>query len=149
MQLTSSPPDSARERFSALRAVRELASASDKEIWSLLRYADEARLAAGKKVAQECTPASAFVVVIEGRLRATSRGASQLLGPGAGYGWDSMWDRSDNRATVIAESDVRLLVMSHDQFRAVKAVVNYGLRQHNEAGLGAVAVTRHVSRVSP
>jgi CRP-like cAMP-binding protein len=149
MRLTSSPPESARERFSALRAVRELASASDKEIWSLLSYADEARLAAGEKLAQECTPASAFVVVIEGRLRAMSRGASQVLGPGAGYGWDSMWDRSDNRATVIAESDVRVLVMSHEQFRAVKALVNYGLRQHNEAGLGTVAVTRHVSRVSP
>ena len=144
-----SPPASARARFAALRAVRELASCSDREIWSLTRYADEVRLAAGGKVADEGRPATEFVVVVEGLLRATSHGASQLLGPGAGSGWDAMWERSPNRATVTVEGDARLLVMSDGQFRAVKALVNCVPRQHNEPGLGAVAVTRHVSSVSP
>lgn len=132
-------PDLARVRFAALRAVRELASCSDKEIWSLLRYADEVRLAAGNTVAREGTPATEFVVVIEGRLRTRWRGTSQLLGPGAAYGWDAMWERSENPATVTVEVDARLLVMSHAQFRAVKALVNFTQRQHNEPGLGAVA----------
>jgi hypothetical protein len=43
----------------------------------------------------------------------------------------------------------QLLVMSYEQFRAVKALVNCAPRQHNDPGLGAVAVTRHVSSVSP
>jgi hypothetical protein len=33
-----------------------------------------------------------------------------------------MWERLVNDATVVAESDARLLVMGHAQFRAVKAV---------------------------
>jgi hypothetical protein len=144
-----SPPSSAYARFFALRAVRELASCSDKEIWSLLRYADEVRVLSGDRVAQEGHLCTEFVAVIEGTLCARFHGVSMPLGPGDTYGWDAMWERSTNRTTVTVEADTRLLVMSHEQFRAVKALVNYGRWQHNEAGLGAVAVARHVSSVSP
>jgi hypothetical protein len=126
----SSPPQSARARFTALRAVLELASCSDREIWSLLRYADEVRVPAGEQV-----PAGEFLVLIDGTLRA----GSQRLGPGTSYGWNAMWDRSCNRGSVTVEADARLLVMSHAQFRAVKALVKSPPRQHNEPGLGAVA----------
>src|ERR1700682_4249699 len=132
MFMRPSPPDSARARFSALRAVRELASCSDKEIWSLLKYTDEVRLGAGDEVAHEGTPATECVVVMEGRLRARSCGALELLGSGSGCGWHAMWERSANRATVTVEVDARLLVMSHEQFRAVKALVNFARPQHNE-----------------
>ena len=134
-----SPPDSARARFAALRAVRQLLACTDREIWSLLRYADEVRLADGDAVAKEGRPATELIVVIEGRLRAASRGVSTLLGPGDSCGWDAMWERSPNRATVTVDRDARLLVMSHEQFRAVKGVVNRPQPQHNEPGLGAVA----------
>lgn len=100
-------------------------------------------------MAQEGHLCTAFVAVIEGTLCASFHGMSTPLGPGDSYGWDAMWERSTNRATVTVEADARLLVMSHEQFRSVKALVNYGRRRHNEAGLGAVAVTRHVSSVSP
>jgi CRP-like cAMP-binding protein len=138
-------PPSARDRFAALRAVRELAPCSDREIWSLLRYADEVRAPKGQRVAQEGRPCGEFVAVIDGALRAGSR----LLGRGNSCGWDAMWERSTNPSSVTVEADARLLVMSHEQFRAVKALVKSPRRQHNEPGLGAVAVTRHVSRVSP
>jgi hypothetical protein len=124
------PPQSARARFAALRAVPELASCSDRKIWSLLRYADEVCVPTGEQV-----PSGEFVVLIDGTLRA----GTQLLGPGTSYGWDAMWDRSTNRTSVTVEADARLLVMSHAQFRAVKALVNSPPRQHNEPGLGAVA----------
>jgi CRP-like cAMP-binding protein len=130
-----SRPESARARFAALRAIRELASCSDRDICSLLKYADEVRVPAGAQVAQEGRPSSEFIAVIDGTLRA----GSQLLGPGTSFGWDSMWERSTNQASVTVERDARLLVMSHDQFRAIKALVNYGRRQHNEPGLGAAA----------
>jgi hypothetical protein len=32
-----------------------------------------------------------------------------------------MWERGPNEATVVVESEARLLVMGHAQFRAVKA----------------------------
>jgi CRP-like cAMP-binding protein len=115
-------PTQAR-RFAALRAVPELAPCSDAEIQSLLPYADEVRLFARDSVAQEGSYCGELVVVIEGTLRSRS----QLVGPGETIGWDEMWERSINPATVTAETDARLLVMSHDQFRAVKALVGQGL----------------------
>jgi hypothetical protein len=33
-----------------------------------------------------------------------------------------MWERSANEASVVVADDARLLVMSHAQFRAVKAM---------------------------
>jgi hypothetical protein len=110
---------SSGERFAALRAVRELATCSDEEVRSLLAYADEVRLAAGERVALEGRFCTEFVVIMDGRLRARS----SLIGAGGSWGWDSMWERTTNRATLVAESDAHLLVMSHAQFRAVKAMV--------------------------
>jgi CRP-like cAMP-binding protein len=105
-------------RFAALRALPELVDCSDKVIASLLSSADEIRLPAGAVVAQAGRRCAELVVVVEGTLRATA----QRIGPGESLGWAAMWDRSINQATAIAESDVRLLVMGHSQFRAFKAV---------------------------
>ena len=114
---------SAKARFEALRAVQELDNCSDKDIGSLLSYADEVCLLAGDQIAQLGRSCTEFVVVIEGVLRARSHGASYLLRRGESHGWDAMWERSLNPATVTVESDARLIVMSHAQFRAIKVLV--------------------------
>ena len=111
-------------RFAALRAMRELAGCSDRVVRSLLASADELRLPAGAGVAQAGRYCSELVLVMEGTLRAISSGTAQRLGPGDSLGWAAMWDRSVNQATVIAETDVRLLVIGHAQFRAFKACVD-------------------------
>jgi CRP-like cAMP-binding protein len=103
-------------RFAALRAVRELAACSDVEISSLLRFTDEVNVSGGVVVAERERLCAAFVVVVEGSLRA---GCDQLQ-PGDSFGWDAMWERTANPATLVAQLDARLLVMSHEQFRAVK-----------------------------
>jgi hypothetical protein len=110
---------SSAERFAALRAARELESCSDLDLRSLLAYADEVRLCAGERVADEGRFCTEFLVVMQGTLRARS----VVIRPGESWGWDSMWERSTNPATVVAETDARVLVMSHAQFRAVKALV--------------------------
>jgi Cyclic nucleotide-binding domain len=120
-----------RARFAALRATAELAACSDADIWSLLPYADEVRLRAGDPVALEGRYCTALVVVVEGTLRARR----QPVGPGETSGWDAMWERSTNPVTVAAETDARVLVMSHDQFRAVKARVGPGRVWANDACL--------------
>ena len=103
-------------RFQALRVVRELAACSDGKISSLLSYTDEVEMSPGEVVAQGGQLCSAFVVVVQGTLCA---GLCELR-PGESFGWEAMWERSVNPATVVADSEARLLVMSHDQFRAVK-----------------------------
>jgi hypothetical protein len=111
-----------RERFAALRAVAELEPCTDSEIWWLLTHADEVRLFAGNRVAHEGRYCDELVIVMEGTLCS----GPHLVGPGEAIGWEEMWQRSTNPATVTAETDARLLVMSHDQFRAVKALVDPG-----------------------
>lgn len=102
----------------ALRAVQELAACSDRDISSLLRYTDEVKVEREEVMAERGRQCAAFVVVMEGRLRSDCG----LLGPGDSYGWNEMWERAPNHATVVAESDARILVVSHEQFRAVKGL---------------------------
>ena len=120
-----------RARFAALRAAGELAGCSDAELRSLLTHADEVQLLAGDRVVEAGRYCGELVIVMEGRLRAPS----QLAGPGDIYGWNAMWERSTNPATVTAETDARVLVMSHDQFRAVKALVDPGVVGANDVCL--------------
>jgi CRP-like cAMP-binding protein len=122
MGMRGSLPTSACARFAALRAVSELAECSDTEVSSLLSFADEIRLPAGGPVARAGRYCNGLVVVMEGTLQAISNGTAHRLGPGDSVGWAAMWDRSLNEASVVAESDVRLLVIGHAQFRAFKAV---------------------------
>src|SRR6202521_4945827 len=128
------------ERFAALRAVGELEPCTDSEIWSLLTHADEVRLFAGDPVAQQGRYCTELVVVIEGALCS----GSHLVGPGGTVGWGEMWERSANAATVTAETDARVMVMSHDQFRAVKALVGPGLVRPNDGCLRSPSSEREV-----
>jgi CRP-like cAMP-binding protein len=107
-------------RIETLRATRELASYPDRKLERLLRYFDEVTVPAGTLIAREGARADQFVVVIGGRLKAGPR----TLRAGDSFGWKAMWERESNCATVVVEADARLLVMSHAQFRAVKAVAD-------------------------
>jgi len=129
-----------RERFAALRAVAELEPCADSEIWSLLTHSDEVSLFAGDGVAEEGRYCTELVVVIEGALCS----GCHLVGPGKAVGWAEMWERSLNPATVTAETDARVLVMSHDQFRAVKALVGPGLVRPNDGCLRSPSSEREV-----
>jgi len=112
-------------RLLALRSTGELIRCSSSQLRSLLQYVDEVAVRAGSTLATEGQVCSQFVIVIEGRLRAAALDhGCRILGPGDSWGWRAMWDRSASDATVVAESDARLLVMGRAQFRAAKAVVS-------------------------
>jgi CRP-like cAMP-binding protein len=110
------------DRLSTLRATPELAGWSDRSLEALSPQFDEVTLPAGRLIALEGTPCTELVIVLEGALRSRSlSGASRLLRAGESSGWCAMWERGPNEATVVVESESRLLVMGHAQFRAVKA----------------------------
>jgi hypothetical protein len=129
-----------RSRFVALRAVAELATCSDAGVRSLLPYTDEVPVCAGDRVARQGRYITELVVVVEGTLCC----GSSLVGPGKTVGWHEMWERSINPMTVTAETDARLLVMSHDQFRAVKALVGPGPVRANDGCLRSPSSEREV-----
>lgn len=111
------------ERLRALHSSPELARHTDSELRSLLPYVDQIELAAGRRVAAEGRPCGHYVIVAGGRLRAVSGdGQARTLGSGDSWGWPAMWDRSQSEDTVMVETDARLLVMGHAQFRAIKAL---------------------------
>ena len=112
-------------KLDTLRATHVLAAYRDRQIQKLLPYCDEVTLPAGTVIAREGDSCLQFVVVMRGRLVATeARAASRTLAAGDSFGWDAMWERRPNSATVIVDAEARLLVMGHAQFRALKAVAN-------------------------
>jgi CRP-like cAMP-binding protein len=110
------------DRLATLHATPELAGWSDRSLQALSQHFDEVTLPAGRLIALEGTPCGEWVIVLEGGLRSRSlSGKSRLLRAGESSGWQAMWERGPNEATVVVESEARLLVMGHAQFRAVKA----------------------------
>jgi CRP-like cAMP-binding protein len=111
-------------KLATLRSTVEFAGCSTSALASLLQYVDEVTVATGTRIAVRGETCNQLVIVAEGRLRASSRddGWHSLL-PGETVGWDAMWDGTENEATVVAETEARLLAMGHAQFRAVKAIV--------------------------
>jgi CRP-like cAMP-binding protein len=110
-------------RLDTLRSTAELAECSTAELRSLLPYVDEVTVPPGTRIAVRGETSNQFVIVAEGRLRAGSPhyGWHTLL-PGETAGWATMWEMAANDETVIADTEVRLLVMGHAQFRAIKAI---------------------------
>jgi len=110
-------------KLAVLRSTVKLAGCSTEELRFLLQYVDEVTVPAGTRIAVRGETCNQFVIVAEGRLREGSPddGWYSLL-PGGSAGWAAMWDMTANEATVVAETEARLLVMGHAQFRAVKAV---------------------------
>ena len=123
----SGTADKLNSGLQALRSTPELEGCSDRQLRSLLPYLDAVVVPAGRPVAIEGQLCSEYLVVMWGRLRVrSSRRGERTLNPGDSYGWRAMWERAANDATVGAESDARLLVAGHSQFRLLKSL---GLKQ--------------------
>jgi CRP-like cAMP-binding protein len=61
------------------------------------------------------------LIVAAGDLQTCRQGRRGKLEPGDAFGWTAMHQQGRYDATVLALSSSRLLVMGHDQFRAVRA----------------------------
>lgn len=115
-----------RERLHLLRGIKELAACDEKHVAALLPFMDEAFVPAGTVVAQEGRLCHQLVIVAAGELEACRQGRPASLRRGDAFGWDAMRERGHHDATVLALSPARLLVMSHEQFRAVEALALAG-----------------------
>jgi hypothetical protein len=112
----------AADRLATLRATPELAGWPERSLRAILWQFDEVTLPAGRLIAVEGRPCHEFLVVLEGRLAADSgSGEKHVLRAGDSAGWRAMWEHGLNEASLAVESEARLLVMGHAQFRALKA----------------------------
>jgi len=107
----------------ALSRVPLFAGLSRKELEFLTTRTDELKIEAGRTLIHQGEPSDAFYVLLEGEADVEQHGHKRpTLHAGDFFGEISMLDRGPATATVVAKTPVRVMVMSHAQFRdAVKA----------------------------
>lgn len=131
-----------------LSGVSLLASCSRGELGRIASLADQLEVPKGKVLAKEGDPGWEFFVVCEGRAKATRRGRKVAsFGRGSFFGEMSLLDEGPRSATVTAETDMQLLVLSSRSFSALIAdnpsVSRKLLRGMAERLRGAETVATH------
>lgn len=115
-------PLTSTDKVRAIGHVPVFAGMSRKELESIARNFDEARVDAGTTVIHEGKSNHALWIVVEGELALTMRGKLlERVSPPGLVGVPSMLDGRPAWATVTAVTPVRALVASSEQFRALCA----------------------------
>jgi hypothetical protein len=115
-------PLTAGDKVRAIGHVPVFAGMSRKELESIARNFDEARVDAGTAVIHEGKSNHALWIVVEGELALSLRGKLlERVSPPGLVGVPSMLDGRPAWATVTAVTPVRALVASSEQFRALCA----------------------------
>jgi CRP/FNR family cyclic AMP-dependent transcriptional regulator len=90
------------------------------ELRRIAALVDEIEAPTGKVLAREGNPGREFFVVVEGRATATRRGRKvATIGPGSFFGELSLLDNGPRAATVKADTDMRLLVLTSREFSSL------------------------------
>jgi CRP-like cAMP-binding protein len=105
-------------KVDALSRVPLFAESTDSELEFLATHTEEMRVEAGRTLIRQGTPSDTFYLLLDGEATVEVDGkARPALGPGRFFGEISLLDRGPATATVVAKTPVRLMVMSHAQFR--------------------------------
>ena len=107
-------------RIALLRSVPGLGHYPDKALARLAPLFDVCDIAAGEELTREGAPSREMFLVVEGEAIVT-KGPEEIatVGPGEFIGEMGMLDLAPRSATVIAHTDMRLLVVSPNSFGRV------------------------------
>jgi CRP-like cAMP-binding protein len=107
-------------KLELLGNVRLFSTCNKRELARIASLVDEVDAPKGKVIVRQGDPGRECFVIAEGKARATIRGrGSAVLGPGSFFGEMSLLDQSPRSATVMAESDMHLLVLGSREFSAL------------------------------
>ena len=103
-----------------LAQVRLFSACSNKELAIIGRASDEVPVPAGKVLCEEGTSGHEFYLILDGEasVRRKNRKVA-TLGRGDYFGELALLDRGPRSATVVAESDMQLLVLGQREFSGV------------------------------
>ncbi len=102
----------------ALKGVPLFLHCSQKELEFVASRTDEIAAPAGRQLTLQGNPGNTFYVLLDGEADVTIDGKHRrTLKRGDFFGEISMLDRGPATATVVTSTPVRLMVMSHSQFR--------------------------------
>jgi CRP/FNR family cyclic AMP-dependent transcriptional regulator len=107
-----------------LAQVRLFSTLNKKELTLVGRASDEVRVPAGKVLVSEGAIGREFYLILEGQA-IVRRGGRRvaMLGPGQYFGELSLLDRGPRTATVVADTDMALLVLGQREFSAILEAV--------------------------
>lgn len=125
MHLTSSNRSS-RAKLALLRQVPALAGCTDKELAEAARHVDDWAVSAGTTLTSEGAVGHEAFVIVEGTAAVVIHGETVAeLGPGEFVGEMAMLDRRPRSATVVAQTDMTLLLIgpaAFDDFASLRPV---------------------------
>ena len=103
-----------------LARVRLFSALSKKELTNLGRACDEVTVSAGKVLCEEGKPGHEFYLILDGAAT-VKRGGRKVatLAAGSYFGELALLDRGPRNATVIADTDMDLLVLGQREFAGV------------------------------
>lgn len=103
-----------------LHQVPLFSACSRKDLQLVARRAEEVRVAAGKVLVTEGETGHEFFVILDGMARVSRQGRRvNTLGPGAAFGELALLDKAPRNATVVADSDMELVVLGQREFAGI------------------------------
>ncbi|MGH2922402.1 MAG: Crp/Fnr family transcriptional regulator [Solirubrobacterales bacterium] len=117
-------------KIERLSNVSLFSGCSNRELKLIAGSAEELDIAAGKTLMRQGDPGRECFVIVDGKATAKIRGKGTYpMGPGTCFGEMSLLDNELRSATVTADTDMRVLVLSSRDFsRLVSSVPTVALR---------------------
>ena len=107
-------------KLALLSEVPLFSACTQRELRRIASLADEVEVPQGKVLTRQGAPGWECFVITRGLAKATMRGrGSSTLRPGAFFGEMALLDQGPRSATVTAETDMHLLVLSSRDFSAL------------------------------
>jgi CRP/FNR family cyclic AMP-dependent transcriptional regulator len=100
-----------------LQQVPLFAACSRKDLQLLARRSDDVRVAAGTTIVKEGDDGNEFFVILDGSATVSRQGRKiATLGPGSGFGELALLENAPRNATVVADTDMELVVLGQREF---------------------------------
>jgi CRP/FNR family cyclic AMP-dependent transcriptional regulator len=100
-----------------LQQVPLFAACSRKDLQLVARRAEDVRVPAGKALVSEGETGHEFFVILDGTARVTRQGRKiASLAPGDSFGELALLEKAPRNATVVADSDMELVVLGQREF---------------------------------
>jgi CRP/FNR family transcriptional regulator, cyclic AMP receptor protein len=100
-----------------LQQVTLFAACSRKDLHKLAHLSEDRRVAAGTTIVNEGDDGNEFFVILDGTARVSRQGRKiATLGPGSGFGELALLENAPRNATVVADTDMELVVVGQRDF---------------------------------
>ena len=110
------------KRLELLRGVPLFSACTKRELTEIEGLTSMIDVKEGTEVATFGTPGQEFFIIVDGSATASRNGLTlAVLGPGSFFGELALLDGGERTATVVADTDLTLLVLSRREFRSLQS----------------------------